>query len=108
DTDGDGISDLTDGWPRVNWLHPARLPEVRYAVMRLYEIGWPTNLLARETREIDDYGDVLSGPISTHDSQVNSFNFRFWNARTFCIETTPWNWVEEGPPYRSSYSFPIK
>jgi hypothetical protein len=106
DTDGDGISDLTDGWPRVNWLHPARLPEVRYAVVRLYKIGWPTDLIARETHEIDDHGDVLSGPI--HDLSAGGHYFKFWKASTQTIENTPWKWVAEGYPYQDPNYVPIK
>jgi hypothetical protein len=106
DTDGDGVGDADDGWPLVKWLHPARLPDVRYAVVRLQSLGWPNTV--RWAREIDDYGDVLSGPLSTNDPNSNSFNFKFWNARTSSMETTPWNVVFEGAPFQDPNSFPIK
>lgn len=35
DTDGDGVFDGADGWPRDQDLHPPRLPEYKYAVIDL-------------------------------------------------------------------------
>lgn len=56
DTDGDGVPDAEDGWPRTEWITTPPLPEVRYAVVRLQALGWPTN---RWTPELDDEGGVL-------------------------------------------------
>ncbi|MFA6287401.1 MAG: hypothetical protein WC661_08440 [Opitutaceae bacterium] len=58
DTDGDGVNDPDDGWPRHAWITNAPLPEVRYAVVRLAAMsGWPEDAWAEE---IDDLNHVLT------------------------------------------------
>lgn len=56
DTDNDGVLDPNDGWPRHAWITAAPLPEVRYAVVRLSQMGWPADA---EARRISDAGDVV-------------------------------------------------
>lgn len=92
DTDNDGVLDPDDGWPRHAWITVAPLPEVRYAVVRLQSLGWPAGIQAGE---LDDKGDVLSAPIPNG----GNMSYRFWNASTQAIETTPWTFAASAFPY---------
>lgn len=56
DTDGDGVNDAADGWPTAPWITAAPLPDVRYAVLKLSDLGWPT---ATDALELDDKGNIL-------------------------------------------------
>jgi len=58
-SDLDGTSDPTDaadGWPRVDWLKPARLADIRYAVVKLRTLGLESSV---RVSQIDDKGNVL-------------------------------------------------
>jgi hypothetical protein len=57
DDDDDGVEDPDDGWPRIKWLYPSRLPDVRYAVVKLRAMGLPSDV---DVRQIDDSGNVLA------------------------------------------------
>jgi hypothetical protein len=56
DTDNDGVSDADDSWPTVSWITSPRLPDVRYAVVRLQSLGWPST---RSIKGFDSQGGVV-------------------------------------------------
>jgi hypothetical protein len=65
DTDGDGVRDPDDGWPRDPKLSPAVLPDVRYAVLPLDD--WDDNY---EAYSLDDEARVLGLKIVDDDQRL--------------------------------------
>ena len=81
DINGDNDpTDLTDGWPRTAWITAPRIPDVRYAVVRLQSIGLPSSASAIE---LDDDANVLAIDGSTGD------NYLFLKSSAGTVETVP-------------------
>lgn len=47
DTDGDGVIDSSDGWPRHAWITAPPLADTGYALLPLGAMGWPSDCVPR-------------------------------------------------------------
>ena len=68
DTDGDGVPDPQDGWPRHDWITAPPLPETRYAVLPLNLLGWSS---AYRPRSLTDDLQVIGHGYANYVSDTD-------------------------------------
>ena len=61
DTDGDGVPDAQDGWPRHDWITRPPLPETHYATVSLRALGFPQTGSASALNNRNDVLGIPSG-----------------------------------------------
>lgn len=90
DTDGDGTVDGIDGWALNPELSPPRISIPRYAVIKLSELGFPTDATPLA---INDQLDVLASrfiPFEPGDPESGGRTF------LFLLSGRTWTWRETG------------